>query len=52
MHSCTEGGGELAFRTRGESEEGGWMDVAIMVKRGRERRREMRAKSDSIKETF
>ena len=32
------------------------MDVAIMVKRGRERRREgereMRAKSDSIKETF
>ena len=32
--------GELAFRTRGESEEGGWMDVAIMVKRGRERRRE------------
>ena len=44
MHSEQEG-------ERGR-EEGGWIAVAIMVKRGRERRREMRAKSDSIKETF
>ena len=46
MHSEQEG------KREGEGEEGGWMDVAIMVKRGREGRREMRAKSDSIKETF
>ena len=44
MHSEQEG--------KRERRVGGWMDVAIMVKRGRERGREMRAKSDSIKETF